>query len=131
MQIEKMIKYCIYYYWNYYIKDKCYEKFHYLCTSLYTGILQTNNGKTITVRKRRHPKPNSGINAFILYENCGQNLFFAMSSELGCFIIISSSISIKLLSVWIWNSANSYHICHNYMAFFIFTLLPINFQLSA
>ena len=123
LRIEKTIKYCTYCHCDYHTEDECHGKFPHLRTSSSAGVSQTHNGKITTAGKRKHQKPNSGTNASTFRENSGQALFFAIPPELGCFKATSSSTSMKLLSVWIWDSANSRHICHNRSAFSTFQAL--------
>lgn len=46
-----------------------------------------------------------------------------MPLKIGCFIATSTPSSLPLSSMWIWDSANSRHICHNCLAFHIFSFL--------
>ena len=120
LQTEKTVKHCTYCHCDYYKEDECYKKFLHLCTSLSASVSQTDNGKITTAGKRKCQKLNSGTNASAFCKNSGQASFFAIPPKLGCFIATSSSTSIKLSSVWIWNLANSRHICHDCSAFLTF-----------
>ncbi len=123
LQTEKTVKHCTYCHRDYHKKHNCHEKFPHLCKSLSASVSQTDNGKIKTAGKRKRQKPNSGINASVFRENSGQASFFAIPPKLGCFIATSSSNSMKLSSVWIWDSANSRHTCHDRSAFSTFQAL--------
>ena len=131
LRIEKTVKYCTYCHYHWETDDDCLEKFPRICKSSSVGVSQTGNGKITKAEKKMRQKTNSGTNASAPRHNSGQASFYAHFPELACFIATASSTSMKLSSVWIWDSANPHYICQDRSAFSNFQFFSINLPLQA
>ena len=114
LRVEKTVKYCTYCQRDYHTEDECHDKFPHLHINSSTNL---ENGKTNSNGKRKRQQTNTSANNSTSQEKTDNASVFAMPPEMAYFMRTSTPALSKLAFVWIWDSANFRHICHDRSAF--------------